>query len=71
MYNLIGKRGEISHPFLIIYKGVNIMFIVYPVIFTATNDEKNTYLVEIPDINGIWFGRCYKDGKGLYRWLLS
>ncbi len=37
------------------------MFIVYPVIFTATNDEKNTYLVEIPDINGMTEGYGLED----------
>lgn len=32
------------------------MAIIYPVIFTATHDKKNTYLVCIPDLNGITEG---------------
>lgn len=32
------------------------MTIVYPVIFTMTGDEKDTYLIEIPDINGMTEG---------------
>ena len=45
------------------------MTMVYPVIITQTNDEKNTCLVEIPDLNGMTegYGRCNKNGKGLYR----
>ena len=35
------------------------MRIVYPVIFSRTNDEKDTYLVEVPDIKG------YTEGYGL------
>lgn len=32
------------------------MKVAYPVIFTRTNDEKDTYLVEIPDIKPISSG---------------
>lgn len=32
------------------------MVLIYPVIFTATHDEKDTYLIEIPDINGMTEG---------------
>lgn len=32
------------------------MTIVYPTIFTKTGDEKDTYLVYIPDINGMTEG---------------
>lgn len=35
------------------------MVIIYPVIFTATHDAKDTYLIEIPDIKG------YTEGYGL------
>ena len=28
------------------------MVLIYPVIFTATHDDKDTYLIEIPDIGG-------------------
>lgn len=35
------------------------MITVYPVIFTATGDKKDTYLIEIPDLNG------YTEGYGL------
>ena len=37
------------------------MNIVYPVIFTATQDDKDTYLVYIPDINGMTEGHGLKD----------
>lgn len=36
------------------------MKLVYPVIFTRTNDKKDTYLVEVPDLNGA------TEGYGLY-----
>lgn len=32
------------------------MTVVYPVIFTRTNDKKDTYLVSIPDIGGMTEG---------------
>ena len=32
------------------------MTAVYPIILTATNDEKDTYLVEIPDLKGFTEG---------------
>ncbi len=32
------------------------MTTVYPVIFTRTGDEKDTYLIEIPDLNGMTEG---------------
>ena len=32
------------------------MIIQYPVIFTKINDEKDTYLIEIPDLKGITEG---------------
>ena len=32
------------------------MTIVYPVIFTRTKDEKDTYLIEIPDLKGMTEG---------------
>ncbi len=32
------------------------MIAVYPIILTATNDEKDTYLVEIPDLKGFTEG---------------
>ena len=34
---------------------------LYPVIFTAKNDEKDTYLVEIPDIKGLTEGYGLED----------
>ena len=36
------------------------MVVIYPVIFTATKDEKDTYLVYIPDIDGM------TEGYGLF-----
>ncbi|MCR5337597.1 MAG: type II toxin-antitoxin system HicB family antitoxin [Lachnospiraceae bacterium] len=32
------------------------MILIYPVIFTATHDEKDTYLICIPDIKGLTEG---------------
>lgn len=32
------------------------MTVIYPVIFTQTKDEKNTYLISIPDLNGMTEG---------------
>jgi len=37
------------------------MVLIYPVIFTATHDEKDTYLIEIPDINGMTEGYGLED----------
>lgn len=37
------------------------MTVVYPVIFTQTNDENDTYLIEIPDLNGITQGHGLSD----------
>lgn len=37
------------------------MNIVYPVIFTQTNDEQDTYLIEIPDLNGVTQGLGLSD----------
>lgn len=35
------------------------MILVFPVLFTRTGDKKDTYLIEIPDING------FTEGYGL------
>ena len=43
------------------------MKIVYPVIFTKTNDEKDTYLVDIPDIKGITEGYGLADAIEMAR----
>ena len=32
------------------------MVVVYPVIFTQTHDDKDTYLIEIPDLKGMTQG---------------
>ena len=40
---------------------------VYPVIITQTNDEKNTYLVEIPDLNGMTEGYGMADAIKMSR----
>ena len=37
------------------------MAITFPVIITATDDERDTYLVEIPDINGMTEGYGLED----------
>lgn len=41
------------------------MTVVYPVIFTRTNDEKDTYLVSIPDIHGMTEGYGLADAISL------
>ncbi len=41
------------------------MTVVYPVIFTRTNDEKDTYLVSIPDIQGMTEGHGLVDAISL------
>ena len=43
------------------------MTIIYPVIFTATHDKKDTYLIQIPDINGITEGFGLKDAVNMAR----
>ncbi len=40
---------------------------VYPVIFTKTNDEKDTYLVDIPDIKGMTEGYGLADAIEMAR----
>ena len=37
------------------------MVVVYPVIFTATHDKKDTYLIYIPDIDGTTQGHGLSD----------
>lgn len=32
------------------------MTVIYPVVFTQTKDEKDTYLISIPDLNGMTEG---------------
>lgn len=34
---------------------------IYPVIFTQTNDENDTYLIDIPDLDGITQGQGLTD----------
>ena len=43
------------------------MTMVYPVIITQTNDEKNTCLVEIPDLNGMTEGYGMADAIRMSR----
>lgn len=43
------------------------MVIVYPVIFTKTNDEKDTYLIEIPDLKGMTEGYGLADAIKMAR----
>lgn len=43
------------------------MSIVYPVIFTATHDAKDTYLIEIPDIHGMTEGYGLEDAYEMAR----
>ncbi len=43
------------------------MVVVYPVIFTKTNDENDTYLVDIPDIDGISEGYGITDAINMAR----
>jgi predicted RNase H-like HicB family nuclease len=43
------------------------MKIVYPVIFTQTHDEKDTYLIEIPDISGLTEGYGLADAINMAR----
>ena len=43
------------------------MKLVYPVIFSATHDKKDTYLIEIPDINGFSEGYGLSDAIAMAR----
>ena len=43
------------------------MVVIYPVIFTAKHDAKDTYLVEIPDIEGVTEGYGLKDAYEMAR----
>ena len=43
------------------------MTVVYPVIFTATHDEKDTYLIYIPDIDGTTEGYGMSDAYSIAR----
>lgn len=43
------------------------MVLLYPVIFTATHDKKDTYLVYIPDLDGMTEGRGLKDSIRMAR----
>ena len=43
------------------------MSIIYPVIFTATHDEKNTYLIYIPDLKGMTEGYGLEDAVNMAR----
>ena len=43
------------------------MVVIYPVIFTATKDEKDTYLVYIPDIDGMTEGYVLFDAIKMAR----
>lgn len=44
-----------------------IMTLIYPVIFTATHDKNDTYLVEIPDIKGMTEGHGLEDAYRMAR----
>lgn len=43
------------------------MIAIYPVIFTKTNDDKDTYLIEIPDIEGMTQGYGLADAIKMAR----
>lgn len=43
------------------------MTAIYPVIFTETHDEKNTFLIEIPDLNGFTQGYGLKEAYEMAR----
>lgn len=43
------------------------MVLIYPVIFTATHDKKDTYLVEIPDLKGMTEGYGLEDAYNMAR----
>ena len=44
---------------------------VYPVIFTKTNDDKDTYLIDIPDLNGLSEGYGLADAIHMARDLIG
>lgn len=43
------------------------MVVIYPVILTATNDKKDTYLIDIPDIKGMTEGYGLEDAYHMAR----
>ncbi len=43
------------------------MKVFYPVVFTATNDEKDTYLISIPDLEGMTEGHGLEDAINMAR----
>ncbi|MBQ1459135.1 MAG: type II toxin-antitoxin system HicB family antitoxin [Butyrivibrio sp.] len=43
------------------------MIAVYPVILTCTHDDKDTYLIEIPDLNGMTEGHGLADAIHMAR----
>lgn len=43
------------------------MVVIYPVILTATHDEKDTYLIYIPDIDGMTEGYGLEDAIHMAR----
>ena len=43
------------------------MTVIYPVIFTQTHDDKDTVLIEIPDINGMTEGYGMADAINMAR----
>ena len=43
------------------------MIAIYPVIFTATHDDKDTYLIEIPDLRGLTEGYGIQDAYRMAR----
>lgn len=47
------------------------MTVIYPVIFTRTDDKKDTYLIEIPDIGGMSEGYGLADSINMARDLIG
>lgn len=43
------------------------MNLIYPVIFTATHDDKDTYLISIPDVKGMTEGYGLEDAINMAR----
>ena len=43
------------------------MVVIYPAIFTATHDSKDTYIIDIPDLNGNTEGYGLKDAYKMAR----
>ena len=41
--------------------------VIYPVIFTATHDARDTYLIQIPDLNGMTEGYGLEDAYAMAR----